>query len=926
MARGGTLGRLNVILGVDSAEFTSSFTKAEYTASKFAENTQRSMRNIEQQTKRAADSVAAIQSNLTSLAKVTASAFSVTQIVKYSDAWVGLQNRLRLVTNSQSELATATNDVFRISQVASQGLDTTAQVYQRFAQNADTLGISLMQAARLTETVSKAVAISGSSWASADAALVQFGQAMASGQLRGQEFNSVMEQTPALAYAIAQGLGISTGELRNWSTEGKLSAETVIKALERASGSVDEQFNTRVRTIAQAFQELQNSVTKFIGEAGTSSGASTVLAEGLSLIGNNLDAIITAGITYTGLNLARTFVAHAAAISQANVATSANAVATRTAAIAQVDFARAQLAAAQATVAQATGMARLAAVEATLIPAQNALTAATQRYAAASAAVASTGILSRGLALVGGWVGAVTIALTAGVAAWQLWGRSSEDESKKAEETVNRSTYGIIRSIDAQIAKLKERNEILSPNSQSRTAYTVDNVAELRRLGGLFNDASSGTGQFAGVDPNARQIIAAKYLSDLTTLNSKLKELEKANQEINKQGQDALRNEWLKKYGTDAQKLQMELKKASEAFGGMVPKDIENAIRQSFAEKGSRAGGGNTEKLSEGEKLIEQLRRQEALIGAVTEQEKLLAEVSVGAIKFRNEGEQSIAMQIAKNIDARNAEIEATKESQRALDDLIKQIDEREKKLDDLVGRTKENERKEGVAILDDAFTRGEISEGEFMTGIRKLHKEGTETMGSMSQFAKKAARNIQETLGDNLYDALTGKFDDIAGSFAKMLARMAAQMAAAKFLEFIFGSMAAQEGTVGNIGKMMMGTGKAVGGPVSAGGLYPVNERGPELLTSGGKTYLMAGDTSGYVTPIVPAQANNVSQRAVAPTVNTTVIFQGNGNVTAETEGSQDARGREFAQMIEDNVKYIIGRETRQGGILWNMMRGGYA
>lgn len=95
----------------------------------------------------------------------------------------------------------------------------------------------------MTETVSKAVAISGASSASAEAALTQFGQALTSGSFRGDEFNSVIEQTPALAQAIAKGLGVTTGELRQMANNGKLTSDVLVKALEKAKSSVDSKFN-----------------------------------------------------------------------------------------------------------------------------------------------------------------------------------------------------------------------------------------------------------------------------------------------------------------------------------------------------------------------------------------------------------------------------------------------------------------------------------------------------------------------------------------------------------------------------------------------------------------------------------------------------------------------------------------------------------
>ncbi|MDF7383496.1 tape measure protein, partial [Proteus mirabilis] len=106
------------------------------------------------------------------------------------DSWTELQNRLKLVTESSVELNKATQAVYDIAQKTYQSLDATAQVYQRFADNADRLGLSQQKVAELTGTVSKAVAISGASATAAQAALTQFGQALASGQLRGEELNS----------------------------------------------------------------------------------------------------------------------------------------------------------------------------------------------------------------------------------------------------------------------------------------------------------------------------------------------------------------------------------------------------------------------------------------------------------------------------------------------------------------------------------------------------------------------------------------------------------------------------------------------------------------------------------------------------------------------------------------------------------------
>ncbi|MGN3589144.1 tape measure protein, partial [Acinetobacter baumannii] len=124
-----------------------------------------------------------------------------------------------------------------------------------------------------------------------DAALVQFGQALASGTLRGEELNSVMEQTPALAKAIAKGMGITVGELRSVAAEGKITSQEIVKALKNVQDEVDALFAKTDITIGQSLTLLNNEITKFVGEAGKGSGAAQALSGSIQLLANNLNLI-----------------------------------------------------------------------------------------------------------------------------------------------------------------------------------------------------------------------------------------------------------------------------------------------------------------------------------------------------------------------------------------------------------------------------------------------------------------------------------------------------------------------------------------------------------------------------------------------------------------------------------------------------------
>ncbi|HCG3338449.1 TPA: tape measure protein [Acinetobacter baumannii] len=263
-----------------------------------SQNAERNARNlgneldsIERKGDFATKSMDALSVATRQLAGYMAGLVTVSAAISKMDTYTGLQNRLKLVTSSQVELNKATEDTFRIAQKTYSAWDSVLQVYQRFSDNAKTLNLTMDDTARLTETVSKAVAISGASAEAADAALVQFGQALASGILRGEELNSVMEQTPALAKAIAKGMGITVGELRSVAAEGKITSQEIVKALRNVQDEVDALFAKTDITIGQSLTLLNNEITKFVGEAGKGSGAAQALSGSIQLLANNLNLI-----------------------------------------------------------------------------------------------------------------------------------------------------------------------------------------------------------------------------------------------------------------------------------------------------------------------------------------------------------------------------------------------------------------------------------------------------------------------------------------------------------------------------------------------------------------------------------------------------------------------------------------------------------
>lgn len=385
----------------------------------------------------------ALGTSMQALAGYMAGVVTVGAAINKIDAYTNLQNRLKLVTNSQQELNKAMNDTFRIAQSSYQTWDSVVQVYQRFSDNAKTLGINMEQTAKLTETVSKAVAVSGASTQAAEAALTQFGQALASGTLRGEELNSILEQTPALAKAIAQGMGITVGQLRAVAAEGKITGDVLVDALTKSADSVEQLFAKTDVTISQSIGLLSNELTKFIGEAGQSSGAANLLAGSIKLLSENLsllaDAAVVGGIGYiTKAILTKTVAvqgAIAASVAQ-KAADAAEAQASIALATTKVNEAKAHLANVQATNAETQAKYGAAAANARYKLASDAVTQSIIAQNAAQGALNSSVTLgSRALALVGGPIGAITIGVGALAAGYMyLQSRTAEANAKLEEQ------------------------------------------------------------------------------------------------------------------------------------------------------------------------------------------------------------------------------------------------------------------------------------------------------------------------------------------------------------------------------------------------------------------------------------------------------------------------------------------------------------
>ena len=362
-----------------------------------------------------------------------------------ADAFTRLSNQIKVASKDEADYHANLAATAQIAKDTNSNLDSTAQLYGKVTQNAKSLHLTQQQVADVTALVSKGMQLSGASTEAAAGATLQLTQALASGVLRGDEFNSVMEASPALIKAIADGLGVQVGEMRALAEAGQLTSSRVVQALLSQKKAIDETYGKLGQTSEQAFTQLSNAATLFIGRLNEQTGATRGLSDGLTFLANNMDAVAA----LAGASVAAAFAKGTAAIIENTRAALAARAAAREQAIAseaqqraaigsaQANLAAAQAAynralaeqrAAQAQLAALESLAGLYASEEALVAARaqssaavSAATAATERYTAAQAALnaiqtpaaTGVGIFSRALGLLTGPGGMILAAVSA---------------------------------------------------------------------------------------------------------------------------------------------------------------------------------------------------------------------------------------------------------------------------------------------------------------------------------------------------------------------------------------------------------------------------------------------------------------------------------------------------------------------------------
>ncbi|HBR9510535.1 TPA: tape measure protein, partial [Klebsiella pneumoniae] len=233
-------------------------------------------------------------SSLSGVAKGLLAALSVQQVASYADAWTELNNKVANSVRTGETQAEVMQRIFDVSQATQSSLNGTATLYARLERGTRTYNTSAEDLTRLTTIINQGFAVSGATAQEAENAIIQLSQGIASGVLRGEEFNSVSEQGSRLMVALADSMGVSIGQLRAMAAQGQLTTDVVVKGLLSQGDAIGKEFANTTVSIAKGLQVAGNNVTKFIGENSTVKSFAAGFRDSVITISENLETLGTA--------------------------------------------------------------------------------------------------------------------------------------------------------------------------------------------------------------------------------------------------------------------------------------------------------------------------------------------------------------------------------------------------------------------------------------------------------------------------------------------------------------------------------------------------------------------------------------------------------------------------------------------------------
>ncbi|HFN3634440.1 TPA: tape measure protein [Enterobacter hormaechei] len=753
---------------------------------------------------RADKAASSLTSSFSSLSRVATSLMailSVQQVAQYADAWTTLNNKLANALRPSEQLVDVTERVFNITQQTRGSLDATASLYARLERATREYGTSADDLAKLTTIINQGFVVSGATAQEAENAIIQLSQGLASGALRGEEFNSVNEQGNRLIVALADSMGVGIGQMRQMAAAGKLTTDVVVNGLLSQGVTIGNEFANTTTTISQALQVAGNNITKFFGENSTVKTGTAIFNDAIISVSENigaLSAILTGvaavmGSRYVGaLTMATSAKIADIAASRQQVAAdnqtaqaaliAANSVQRK--ALADKDAALSSLALAQAEYNVAKGSAaemlamdalvaaksRASAASLALVQAENAQASASTR-AAAAARAASVGFSAAGkaLSIVGGPAGAAMLAATAVYYFYQKVQQAKQESINFAD------------SLDGLTSKMKEMSAVQVAAAIAKTEQSIidqqDAIAELREEYERLEKKKTFIEQAAQIRG------ASAVAEDLAEANRNLAiQADKVEQAENKLSRTTSSLGLLRAQANGQFREGIDLlRRDGEEAGitaGMMGKlgDMIN-----FAAKAKEKYNSSSlmvMRSEDGDKLLSSLEKQNNLLSITDKKERAVAEARQAALDAGVDAHSNQMRQIeeaaAKRYDLQEADsavTKSTKEGTKAVDEAAQSLSRQQAALDRLntgyADGSLELAKYDAVVALGNKASAEQIAKAE----------QQAESIWKVQQATKAAAEEERKrTQAGQNFTGLQGQVSPVAAvdnTYAQQMAQL---------------------------------------------------------------------------------------------------------------------------------------------------------
>ena len=807
------IGALRAEMSAGHAQFAADMKKAKDAVVSNAQGMEKGMN----QAKRSFDAStkSLLDFRVKALAAATVSALLVRSVIKIADEYTLLDNKLKLVTKSAENLEAVQEGLYQQALRSHSSYAAFVDLYSRFARATETLGVSQAELLRITETINKAFIVSGATQEEASNATIQLSQGMASGVLRGEEFNSIMENGSRIAKMLADYLHTDVGGLRAMAKEGKITSEIMVKAFAASAGKIDEEFGKMQPTIQQAMTDLKTVFGRLVSDTNKGAEGTKSIAQEIARLAETIDQN-RSGI----IELFTQIISLATKATKAigNIGQSLQGwAAVKSGRLSFFEFAT-------MNAEELNGWLKKNNTEAAATKhIQDQIIAKKRKIVelemAMSVPGSSSAYYQRQVDNLKGEISTLEKDLAKRQSA-----ATAPSALLEGGKGTGKPAPGKKEEKKGRVAKGKSAGDVIASMQK-----------ELDLSGALTNEEKIrweiSKGEYKGFTARQKEkiILLAKEIDLLASGKLGTEAAEGMQKELD-----------LIRATTEEEKVKWETEKG--VYKDLAPAMKEKLVALAKQLDTTRALIEEEEKHKDNKQAIQAdidvMKEQAATFGMTA------TEIDLYRLKLQGATDEQLA-----NAAATLEDIDLKRETKEILEDL----------------RTPMDEYNATVETLNRLLAKGRITQEQYNKSLENAGKKLDDALNKNQDALKELQQSIEgwgRESADVLVDwALTGKnsFSDFADSVIKDILRMITYQ---MLLKPLFGGISGWAG-----GLLSFGGGRASGGPVSPGTMYEVNERGlPELLNIGNRQFLMMAGQSGNVTPTTDSGATGNSLSISVP------------------------------------------------------------